>query len=132
MPEVDKDQLEALRIRVETDYLRVEEEYRKAEENHRRAEENYRLDIAAIEHLQSRFFGALSSISTGEYSSLNGLDIKPPATIQPPQPAPAARASEYSFGTGLSSKPPATIQPPQPVSAARANEEWEIFKSIHK
>jgi len=107
MPEVDKDQLEALRNRVEEDYRRVEEEYRRAEENYRKAEENYRLDIAAIEHLQRRFSGALSSISTSEFSSGNGLNIKPPATIQPPQPA-------------------------QPTSAARANEEWEIFRSVHK
>ena len=86
----EKDQLETLRDRVEEDF--------------RKAKENYRLDIAAIEHLQRRFFGALNSVSTSEYSS----------------------------GNGLNSKPPATIQPPQPASAVRANEEWEIFKSIHK
>jgi hypothetical protein len=104
MTEVDKDQLQALRDRVEEDYRRVEDEYRRAEENYRRAEESYRLDIAAIEHLQRRFFGSLSSISTSEYSASNGLNIKPPATIQPLQP----------------------------ISAAKANEEWEIFKSVHK
>lgn len=104
MPEVDKDQLEALRDRVEQDYRRVEEDFRRAEENYHRAEENYRLDIAAIEHLQRRFSGALSSISTSEYSASNGFN----------------------------SKPPVTLQTPLPTSAARANEEWEIFKSVHK
>jgi hypothetical protein len=107
MPEVDKDQLQALRDRVEQDFRRVEDDYRRAEENYHRAEENYRLDIAAIEHLHRRFFGALSSIPTSEYSAGNGLNIKPPAAIQPPQHL-------------------------QPISAAKANEEWEIFKSVHK
>ena len=97
MPDMDRDQLEALRHRVEDEYRRVEEDYR-------RAEENYRLDIAAIEHLQRRFFAALGSIPTSEYSAGNGLNIKPPVTIPPPQP----------------------------ISAAKANEEWEIFKSVHK
>ena len=104
MPEVDKDQLGALRNRVEEDFRRVEDDFRRAEENHSRAEENYRLDIAAIEHLQRRFFAALGSIPTSEYSAGNGLNIKPPVTIPPPQP----------------------------ISAAKANEEWEIFKSVHK
>ena len=97
MPEADKDQLEALRDRVEEDFSRAEEDYRQAEEN-------YRLDIAAIQHLHRRFFGALDSIPTRESSS----------------------------GNGSNGKPPAAMQPPQPVSAAKANEEWEIFKSIHK
>jgi hypothetical protein len=104
MTEVDKDQLQALRDRVEDEFRRVEDEYRRAEENYRRAEESYRLDIAAVEHLQRRFFAALGSIPTSEYSSSNGLNIKPPVTIPPPQP----------------------------ISAAKANEEWEIFKSVHK
>jgi hypothetical protein len=104
MPEVDKDQLEALRNRVDEEFRSVEEDFRRAEENYRRAEENYRLDIAAIEHLHSRFFGGLTSISTSETSS----------------------------GNGLYSKPPAAIPPPKPVSAAKVNEEWEIFKSVHK
>jgi hypothetical protein len=85
----------------------VEEDFRLAEEDYRQAEENYRLDIAAIQHLQRRFFGASNSIPAREYSSGNGLNNKPPA-------------------------PPAPIQPLPPASAARANEEWEIFKSIHK
>lgn len=110
MQEVDKDQLEALRNRVEEDYRRAEEDYRRAEETHRRAEENYRLDLAAIEHLQRRFFGAVNGISATEFPSGNGLSSKPPA---PPLP-------------------PASIQPPQPISAARASEEWEIFKSMHR
>jgi hypothetical protein len=110
MPEVDKNQLEALRDRVEMDYRRIEDEYRRAEENYRRAEENYHLDIAAIEHLQRRFAGAPSSTPTSEYSRGSGLNIEPLAPIQPSQP----------------------LQPSQPVSAARANEEWEIFKSVHK
>jgi hypothetical protein len=107
MPEVDKGQLEALRDRVEMDFRRVEDEYRRAEENYRRSEENYHLDIAAIEHLQRRFFGAPSSTPTSEYSRGSGLNIEPLASIQPSQPS-------------------------QPVSAAKANEEWEIFKSVHK
>jgi len=54
MSAMEADQLQALRDRVEEDF--------------RRAEENYRLDIAAIEHLQRRFFGAVSSTSTRNYS----------------------------------------------------------------
>lgn len=110
MPEVDKDQLEALRDRVEQDYRRVEDEYRRAEENYRRAEENYRLDIAAIEHLQRRFSGPAISVPASEYSPVNGFNSKPAAIVPPPQP----------------------LQPLQPISPAKANEEWEIFKSIHK
>ncbi len=105
--EVEKDQLEALRNRVEDDYRRVEDDYRRAEENYHRAEENYRLDIAAIEHLQRRFSGTVSSISTSEYSAANGFSGKTPATMPTPQ----------------------TLEP---LSAAKANEEWEIFKSVHK
>jgi hypothetical protein len=97
MPDMDRDQLEALRHRVEDEYRRVEEDYR-------RAEENYRLDIAAIEHLQRRFCGALTSIPTGEFSAANGLNGMPPATMQTPQPA----------------------------LAGKAKEEWEIFKAIHR
>lgn len=104
MPDMDKDQLEALRHRVEDDYRRVEEDYRRAEENYHRAEEDYRLDIAAIEHLQRRFCGALTSIPTGEFSAANGLNSMPPATMQTPQPA----------------------------LAGKAKEEWEIFKAIHR
>lgn len=134
MPEMDKNQLEALRNR-------VEEDFRRAEENYRKAEENYRLDIAAVEHLHRRFFGTSNGNSASEYSSSNGLNSKPPVTIPSPQPISAARAnfaplndisaSEYSPANGLNSKP-ATIQPPQPTSVAKAHEEWEMFKSIHK
>jgi hypothetical protein len=107
MPEMDKEQLKALREKVEEDYRRVEEDYRRAEENHRQAEENYRLDVAAIEHLQRRFFSPLSSIATIDYSSADVINSKPPVTIQIPQSL-------------------------QPMSAAKASEEWEIFRSIHK
>jgi hypothetical protein len=136
MPEVDKEQLEALRDRVERDYRRVEDEYRRAEENYRHAEENYRLDIAAIDHLQRRFSGAPIGVSASEYSPVNGFNTKPAATTQPLEPISAARTfSEYSPANGLNIKPPAMIQPPkpsQPVSAAKASEEWEIFRSAHK
>ena len=107
MPEVDKNQLEALRDRVEEDYRRLEDEYRRAEENYRRAEENYRLDIAAIEHLQRRFSGPVISVSASEYSPVNAPISKPAVPIQPSHPL-------------------------EPISVVKANEEWEMFKAVHK
>ncbi|MGA2753626.1 MAG: hypothetical protein ABSE53_07650 [Terracidiphilus sp.] len=81
MSGLDRDQLEALRDRVEEDY--------------RRAEENYRLDIAAIEHLQHRFFGAVSSIPTSNDSRpINGSNSESPTTILPPQSTPARPQSD--------------------------------------
>ncbi len=83
MSVLDTDQLEGLRSRVEDDYRRAEEDFR-------RAEENYRLDLAAIEHLQRRFFGAASGIPTSNFSSPgNGLASEPAATTPPPQSIPA-------------------------------------------
>ena len=91
------DQMEALRGRVEEDYRQAEQNYHQAEENYRQAEqnyhqaeENYRLDMSAIEHLQRRFFGAVSS-SNRSYSEppSNGSYSEPPTTILPPQPTPA-------------------------------------------
>jgi len=86
MPGFERDQLEALRDRVEEDF--------------RRAEENYRLDIAAIEHLQRRFFGAVSSIPTSKYSeTTNGSDSELPTTILPPQSTPAGSQSDGLEGS---------------------------------
>lgn len=86
----DRDQLDALRGRVEEEY--------------RRAEEEYRLDMAAIERLQRRFFGSLSGMSTSSmsastYSSPSEpLNIEPPVTMQAPPPAPAApRSDEWAM-----------------------------------
>ena len=79
----DRDQLEELRGRVEDDYRRAEEDYR-------RAEEEYRLDMAAIEHLQRRFFGAVSSIPTSNDSPPSNESIsESPTTILLPQSTPA-------------------------------------------
>ncbi len=80
MPTLEGEQLEAFRDR-------VEEDFRRAEEDFRRAEENYRLDVAAIEHLQRRFFGAVSSIPTRDYSeSTKGSNDE---SVTSPRPAPA-------------------------------------------
>lgn len=81
MSGMNRDQLEALRDRVEEDY--------------RRAEENYRLDMAAIEHLQRRFFSAVSSFPTGNDSPpSDGSNIKSPTTIPLPQSSPASPQSD--------------------------------------
>ena len=77
----EKDQLETLRDRVEEDY--------------RQAEQNYRLDIAAIEHLQRRFFGAVSSIpKSNDSPPSNGSNSKSPTTILPPQYTQASPQSD--------------------------------------
>lgn len=79
-----KDQLETLRDRVEEDF--------------HKAEENYRLDIAAIEHLQRRFFGAGSNPSS--YSeTTNGSNDESPATILLPRSAPAGTPSDGLDGS---------------------------------
>jgi len=86
MPGFEKDQLEALRDRVEEDF--------------RRAEENYRLDIAAIEHLQRRFFGAVSSIPVRNYSeTTKGSNGDSPATIPPLQSTPAGSQNDGLEGS---------------------------------
>jgi hypothetical protein len=87
--------LEALRDRVEKDYRRVEEEYRRVEEDFRRVEEEYRLDVAAIEHLQRRFFGGASSIPTSNDSqrSIESNSESPTAKL-PPQYTPERLQSD--------------------------------------
>jgi hypothetical protein len=91
MSELERDPLEALRDR-------VEEDYRRAEEDFRRAEENYRLDLAAIEHLQRRFFG--SSIPTSNYSPPgNGSALEPPAAAARPQSVDLDESLRSMFNT---------------------------------
>ncbi len=81
MSRLDSDQLEALRDRVEEDF--------------RRAEENYRLDTAAIEHLRRRFFGAVSSIPSGNDSPPSkGSNSESPTTILLPQSTPASSRND--------------------------------------
>ncbi|MGD0480407.1 MAG: hypothetical protein ABSA42_09570 [Terracidiphilus sp.] len=82
----EKDQLETLRDRVEEDF--------------RKAKENYRLDIAAIEHLQRRFFGAVSSIPTSSYSEATiGSNDESPPTILPSRFAPAVPQNDVLDGS---------------------------------
>jgi hypothetical protein len=81
MSGLDREQLEALRDRVEEDFSR--------------AEQNYRLDIAAIEHLLRRFFAAASSIPTSnDPPPSNGSNSKSPTTILLPQSSPASPQSD--------------------------------------
>jgi len=86
MTELDRDQLEAMRDRVEEDF--------------RKAKENYHLDVAAIEHLQRRFFGAVSSIPNSSYSeTTNGSNDESPTTILPPRSAPAGTQNDGLDGS---------------------------------
>lgn len=86
MSAFEGDQLDALRDRVEEDF--------------RRAEENYRLDIAAVEHLQRRFFGAVSGIATSKYSeTTKGSKGESPATILPLQAAAVGMQSDGLEGS---------------------------------
>ena len=81
MSGLDGDQLGALRDRVEEEYRRVEEEYR--------------LDVAAIEHLQRRFFGGVSSIPTSNDSQPSiGSNSESPTVTLPPQYTPARLQSD--------------------------------------
>lgn len=100
MSGLERDPLDALRSRVEEDYRRAEDDYRRAEEEYRQAEENYRLDLAAIEHLQSRFFGAMSSTPASNYSPPgNGSTSESPAATLPPQFTPAGAQSDDLAGS---------------------------------
>lgn len=90
MSALEGEQLEAFRDR-------VEEDFRRAEEDFRRAEENYRLDVAAIEHLQRRFFGAVSSIPIRGYSeSTKGSNDE---SVTPPRSAPAGTQDDGLDGS---------------------------------
>jgi hypothetical protein len=118
------DQMEALRGRVEEDYRQAEQNYHQAEENYRQAEqnyhqaeENYRLDMSAIEHLQRRFFGAVSSIPTSNDSPpSNGSYSEPPSNRSYSEP-PSNRSYSEPPSNGSYSEPPTTILPPQPTPA---------------
>ena len=97
MSGLNGDQLEALRDRVEDDYRRLEEEYR-------RAEQDYRLDVAAIEHLQRRFFGGVSRIPTSDHSQTSTASNGGSSTI----------GSDGELAAIVSdSESPATTLPPQ-------------------
>jgi hypothetical protein len=86
MSALEGDQLGALRDRVEEDF--------------RRAAEDYRLDIAAIEHLQRRFFGAVSGTSTGNYSeTTDGSNGESPTTKLPSRPTPAVSQNDGLEGS---------------------------------
>ncbi len=82
----EKDQLEKLRDRVEEDFCK--------------AKENYRLDVAAIEHLQRRFFGAVSGIPNSSYSeTTNGSNDESPTPILPPRSALAGTQNDGLDGS---------------------------------
>lgn len=123
MSGLDGDQLQALRDR-------VEEDYRRAVEAYRRAEQDYRLDVSAIEYLQRRFFGGVSSIPASHDAQLS---IEPDHYSQPSiesgkysQPSIATdRYSQPSVETGSYSQPSVESTPepaatlPQEYTPAR-------------
>ena len=66
----------------------------------RQVDEDYRLDMAAIERLQRRFFDASSSIPMNSHSApSNEVNIESHSTMLPPQSNPAGAQDAELVGS---------------------------------
>ena len=95
---LDRNDLEALRNQVEQDYQalqhKLEQEYqtqqRKLDQDYQQllsqTEQDHHLDIAAVEHLQRRFFrDAATTLSNANSLPANGSNEKTPVQVTPSQ-----------------------------------------------